>query len=131
MDVMPGCAPVITGRLKEDNDLPDKANRRWRVKSDFTAQELTAHGDAIREKADGQNVKTFVSDEWTLEYDLAYAGLAKDVWIAAHLAKADDQINARKKDAAVVATEAEDGSDDQSRRLCQENRLWAIHGLSP
>jgi putative ATP-dependent endonuclease of OLD family len=41
-------------------------------------------------------VQTFVSDEWTLEYDLAFAGLAEDVWIAAHLAEADEKINAGK-----------------------------------
>ena len=36
----------------------------------------------------------FVSEQWTLEYDLAYSGLAEDVWIASHLAGADDRINA-------------------------------------
>jgi putative ATP-dependent endonuclease of OLD family len=108
MDVMPVCAPVIVGRLREGDDLPDRADRRWRVESDFTADELTARSNAIREKADGQNVKTFVSGEWTLEYDLAHAGLAKDMWIAAHLAKADDQINAGNKKPAAVITEAVD-----------------------
>ena len=42
-------------------------------------------------------MRSFVSDEWTLEYDLAYSGLAEDVWIAAHLARADDRISAGTK----------------------------------
>ena len=107
LDVMPNCAPAIVGRIREGDELPPKANRRWRIKKDFTEAELGAHGDAIREKADGQNVKTFVSDEWTLEYDLAHAGLAKDVWVAGTLAGQDDQINAGTKSVAVLVDEAE------------------------
>ena len=107
LDVMPDCAPIIVGRLKKGEKLPDKANRRWRIKADFTEDELRANSDAIRAKADGQNVKTFVSGEWTLEYDLAHAGLAKDMWAAAHLAKEDDQLNAGKKNSTSVISEAE------------------------
>ena len=33
------------------------------------------HVNEIKEKADGQKVKTFVANHWTLEYDLAYIGL--------------------------------------------------------
>lgn len=94
LDVMPDCAPEIVGRVKGE-DWPEK--RRWQVKSDFTEAELAGRREAIRGKASGQTVESFVSDEWTLEYDLAYAGLAKDVWIAAHLARNDEQINAGTK----------------------------------
>jgi putative ATP-dependent endonuclease of OLD family len=97
MDVMPDCAPVIIGRLKEGDTVPDLADRGWRVKSDFTEATMPVRREEIRQRASGQNVKSFVSDEWTLEYDLAYCGLAEEVWIAAQLAKADDQISAGKK----------------------------------
>ena len=107
LDVMPDCAPLIVGRVRDGMALPDKARRRWRIKGDFTADELRLHREAIRGRADGQNVKTFVSDEWTLEYDLAHAGLATDVWVAAHLARADEQINAGSKEVAEVADDAE------------------------
>ena len=60
LDVMPDCAPFIVGRLQQGEALPDKAHRRWRVKSDFKNDELEAHIEAIRAKADGQNVKTFL-----------------------------------------------------------------------
>ncbi|MXY57708.1 MAG: AAA family ATPase [Gammaproteobacteria bacterium] len=107
MDVMPDCAPRIVGRVGDGMELPDKQSRRWRIRSDFTEDELRSRRDQIRGRAEGQSVKTFVSDEWTLEYDLAHAGLAMDVWVAAHLAREDEQINAGTKDVEAVADEAE------------------------
>ncbi|WP_299831951.1 ATP-dependent endonuclease [uncultured Roseobacter sp.] len=90
MDVMPDCAPVIVGKTEP---FPAKNERRWRMKSDFADGELDAHRENIRAKASGQFVETFVSNEWTLEYDLAFHGLAAEVWTAAKLAKADESIN--------------------------------------
>lgn len=94
MDVMPDCAPVIVGKAEP---FPALNQRRWRMKNDFAAGELEARREAIRAKASGQFVETFVSDEWTLEYDLALHGLAEDVWIAATLARHDDKINESEK----------------------------------
>lgn len=105
-DVMPDCAPEIIGMVKPGQDWPDTKDRGWRAKADFTPDELEQHRQDIRAKASGQCVKTFVADEWTLEYDLAYFGLARDVWIAAHLAKADEQINADKATKEAVARKA-------------------------
>lgn len=93
-DVMPECAPSIVKRYRSKEEWPDISKRRWYVESDFSTQQLQERRDAIRSKASGQHVRTFVSDKWTLEYDLAYFGLSRDVWISAHLAKADEQINA-------------------------------------
>jgi len=128
-DVMPDCAPAITGKIGDGDELPDKADRRWRVVSDFTAGELEAHVGAIRQKADGQNVRTFVSGEWTFEYDLAHTGLAKDVWIAAHLAKADEHINAGTKDVAAVVTDAEAGFTALGEGLSAEDRASRVYAL--
>jgi putative ATP-dependent endonuclease of the OLD family len=105
LDVMPDCAPVIFGRVKAGEALPEK--RRWRVRSDFKGTGLEDRREEIRGKASAQNVETFVSNEWTLEYDVAHAGLAEDVWIAAHLALFDEQINANKTDRATVQSDAE------------------------
>ena len=93
MDVMPVCAAVIVGKVKEGEIWPDKSKRGWRAVSDFTEAEIAVRRQQIRQKASEQRVESFVSDQWTLEYDLAYSGLAEDVWIAAQLAKADDRIN--------------------------------------
>lgn len=128
MDVMPDCAPPIVGKVREDDAWPE--NRNWRVKSDFTAKGLVERRKGIREKASGQNVDSFVSDEWTLEYDLAYAGLAEDVWIAAHLARKDDQINVGNEDQASVATEAErQFSELNVRDLPREELAARVYAL--
>jgi len=97
LDVMPECAPEIIGRVKPGESWPQKKDRRWRARPDFSDQELDQRRANIQAKASGQYVQTFVADQWTLEYDLAYSGLARDVWIAAQLAKEDDAISAGKK----------------------------------
>jgi len=125
LDVMPDCAPAIIGRVKEGEEWPDKQQRHWRAKSDFTEEELAARREMIREKASGQKVESFVADEWTLEYDLAYAGLAEDVWVAAHLARNDSQINAGSKDRDVVATEAREAFGVLVAQGPQEDELAA------
>jgi putative ATP-dependent endonuclease of OLD family len=103
MDVMPDCAPLILGKINEADDWPATSGRRWRAKKDIA--DLGAHRKAKRDKAMGQFVKTFVSDEWTLEYDLALGptdsngdfalGLAQDVYVAACLAERDDQLDTK------------------------------------
>ena len=96
MDVMPDCAPWIVGKLKDGEAfvaLP-ASKRKWRAKKDFVGLQLLDRRKAIEEKADGQLVKTFVADEWTLEYDLAYFGLAEEMWIAINLTLDDEKIHA-------------------------------------
>lgn len=41
----------------------------------FSADKIKEYIDEIKKRANGQQVKTFVADHWTLEYDLAYKGL--------------------------------------------------------
>lgn len=105
-DVMPDCAPVIVGKVKESETWPETNRRRWRTKRDIGDEEaLKAHRKEKAGKASGQCVETFISDEWTLEYDLTVGprnddgtfpcGFAEDVFVAACLALNDDNINAR------------------------------------
>lgn len=103
MDVMPDCAPAILGLVEDDNDPKWQSNRRrWKAVRDFGDDEQTRNEAlaALRQhlKADdGQSVRTFVADCWTLEYDLASSGLADVVFTAAILAKNDDPLNLEKK----------------------------------
>lgn len=117
MDVMPDCAPDIVGKIKEDAEWPPIGSRRWRAKKDFGDEgALGAHRKAKEDKASGQKVKTFVSDQWTLEFDLAlgprsdegkfHGGLAEEVLVAANLAQNDDAINTGAKCIDVVAESA-------------------------
>jgi putative ATP-dependent endonuclease of OLD family len=103
-DVMPDCAPEIIGKVKPGEEWPK--GRRWRTKTDYPGDALENRRKEIQAKASGQNVQTFVADEWTLEYDLALSGLRKEVWLAAHLAKADDNLHAGKTTTATVVKAA-------------------------
>lgn len=95
LDIMPDCAPEIVGKVKQGKEIPKRppSKRQWRVKGEFTSTELAKRKQSRIDKASGQNVRTFVADEWTLEYDLAFSGLAKEVWEAAVLALADERIH--------------------------------------
>ncbi|MBT8226139.1 MAG: AAA family ATPase [Dactylosporangium sp.] len=94
MDVMPDCAPQILDLVADDTDAKWMSpKRRWKAVRDFTSGKQTLDGrKADLSRDDGQSVKTFVSDAWTFEYDLAFAGLAKEVYVAASLAAKDDHL---------------------------------------
>lgn len=98
MDVMPNNAPWIVGILKEGDKVPERppSKRQWRIKSDFAEGGLEQRRKDRTEKASGQQVQTFVADEWTLEFDLACFGLLPHIWCAAVLTLADDRIQAGK-----------------------------------
>lgn len=130
MDVMPDCAPEILGLVDSDNDSRwIGKHRRWKAMRHFGDNEITrdealAARRAMLKSDDAQNVQTFVATHWTLEYDLAYAGLAKQVLVAARLAANDDALNMERKQAneVVQAAEAEfeqlRQSTDSHAHLC-------------
>lgn len=103
-DVMPDCAPEIVGKVNPGEEWPQ--GRRWKAESDFGEGELGYHKQAIRARASGQNVETFVSDHWTLEYDLARAGLGRELFLAIALAKKDDDIASETVKATFVTRQA-------------------------
>lgn len=107
MDVMPDCAPAVLNLLAVDGSVPEKNTRKWRKKSDFDAMGLANQRASIEARATGQSVHTFVADEWTLEYDLAHFGLAREVWIAADLAAADARIRSSKATIVKVVLSSE------------------------
>jgi putative ATP-dependent endonuclease of the OLD family len=108
MDVMPDCAPVILGLVVGDDDEKwTSPKRRWKALRDFggdgkTQKQALDEWRARLQSSDGQSVKTFVADHWTLEYDLAFCGLAEEVYVAASLALNDDPVNEAKKQRADV-----------------------------
>lgn len=76
-DILPDCAPRIC--IKEeyiDKTLWPK-NRRWKVESDVTDKE--EYLADIKKKAEGQYVKVYIPNQWTLEYELAANGLGIDM----------------------------------------------------
>ncbi len=117
MDVMPDCAPRILGLVTGDDDEKwESSRRRWRATRDFgdnekSVEEALAERRDLLRASDGQSVCTFVADHWTLEYDLAFCGLAEEVYVAASLAKNDTLIVQEKETApnVVAAAKAEYG----------------------
>ncbi|MCY4426440.1 MAG: AAA family ATPase [Halieaceae bacterium] len=112
IDVMPDCAPKILGLVEGDNDVKwQNSKRRWKAVRDFgdNAEQckngLVELRDRLK-KNDGQGVRTFVADHWTLEYDLARSGLAELVYVAACLAKNENSLNEEKKNREDVVAEA-------------------------
>jgi putative ATP-dependent endonuclease of the OLD family len=95
MDVMPDCAPEILGLVKTGEGYPvlgAGTRRRWRAKRDFAEGKLAERRAVLRARTEGQSVRSFVADEWTLEYDLALAGLAEELFVASKLAAQDEAI---------------------------------------
>jgi len=133
MDVMPDAAPKILG-LVEDDDDPKWVNpkRRWKANKDLVADGLTVEAgleersEGLR-KDDAQNVRTFVSNHWTLEYDLARTGLASMVFTAAMLANAHDKICDGSKAEGEVLAEAEEGFAKLWAECDKDDELTAIH----
>lgn len=143
MDVMPDCAPVIIGMLEEGAKWPEKKGRRWRARRDMSDDgALQKERNAKVEKASGQSVKTFVSDVWTLEYDLSLGpkdengdfkgGFAEDVYVASCLAQKDERINSKKVEvsdveAAAIAEFAELRAQAKPGNECTVQEVVACH----
>ena len=94
MDVMPDCAKLIIKK-----DLPTKGT--------LGESGLKQKRVELRKKTNGQSVRTFIANEWTLEYDLAYFGFAEDVYVAARLAKKDEALAKKGEDLDEQKTTAE------------------------
>jgi putative ATP-dependent endonuclease of the OLD family len=105
LDVMPDDAPSIVGKVKDGDAVPPpgKGGRQWRRKADFPGDKLEERRRERRAKASGQNVDTFVSTQWTLEFDLAFYGLGAEVWLAAHCALDDDRLTEGKTTKDAIA----------------------------
>lgn len=133
MDVMPDAAPEILGLVNGDDDAKwTNPKRRWKATRDMGADEeaQTVAMNARRTKLasdDAQNVKTFVTNHWTLEYDLARCGCAKMVFEASQLAKAHDAICLGTKTEAAVKIEAETAFVELRAACDNDSELLAIN----
>jgi putative ATP-dependent endonuclease of the OLD family len=85
-DIRPDCAKEVL-KMEDDEKRPPKRKTGPRYESDLPNE--TARNEWIKARScgDGENVRTFVSSHWTLEYDLARAGLCRSLWKAVALAQ--------------------------------------------
>ncbi|MBZ7205116.1 ATP-dependent nuclease [Klebsiella variicola] len=139
MDVMPDVAPWIVGKLEKGQEVPVRppSKRQWRIKADFPGEALEQHRANRRSKASEQNVETFVANEWTLEYDLAFYGLAKHVYRAASLALADERLSAETITPAEIISDADtayqslaDTAPDKETLASHVYALFEVTGAS-
>jgi putative ATP-dependent endonuclease of OLD family len=96
MDVMPDCAPALLGLQRADGTVPATNERQWLKKGDFDDEGLERRRASIQARVAGQSVQSFVANEWTLEYDLAFHGLSRELWVAASLAAADERLHEKR-----------------------------------
>lgn len=109
LDIRPTKADKICYNIEEETEQgeskeKEKASKKGKETKEEKEKEKEDKRLKIAEKYDGQNVKAFVSDNWTLEYDLAFAGLAEEIFIAAKQAIKDER-NIPKKDNFSKVTE--------------------------
>ncbi|MCP9329098.1 ATP-dependent nuclease [Liquorilactobacillus satsumensis] len=72
-DIEPDVAPKILGQKSDD------PNRHWRTENDLRQDaSLLKKLNQRRENINEGNVKAFISDKWTLEYDLVLSSWAND-----------------------------------------------------
>ncbi len=83
LDVLPSCAPQI---LALDVNAQ---NKKWTHEGEYEEGKLEERRQQLINRVVGQNVKSFPSTLWTLEFDLANEGLFREVWLAAKLSKED------------------------------------------
>ena len=89
-DIMPDCAPAIC--LDEKYTCKENYPKRRNWKTESEIEDKDAYIRSICDKADGQSVKTYVSNHWTLEYDLAFCGLADELMKAIACVKKQNEI---------------------------------------
>jgi putative ATP-dependent endonuclease of the OLD family len=101
-DIVPNGVTYIQGRLdKEKAGVPLPKRRKThsnRKEEDFTPEEVAAHVKARVDRAAGGNTKVFVSDKWTLEYDLLTSGCRDAMYIGIQLADAENSDGILKAD---------------------------------
>ncbi|WP_459556851.1 ATP-dependent nuclease [Lacunimicrobium album] len=109
-----------------DRDIPPAeaksylANER-KAENEYLAEEIEA-SRATKVKNDGGAVQTFVSEVWTLEYDLAFNGLAKEMHVAVSLARKS------KKSGTFPSEEARFAC---IRNAIKEFNKWKSDNLTP
>lgn len=117
--------PVRVACLADRDIPPDEAkalvNEDRKTEGDFTQEDQDAIVAALKDE-DGGAVRTFVSDHWTFEYDLAHSGLAREVHAAATIATA---VKNRRR--ALRSTEYRNCLFTAFR----EYRRWIAEGKTP
>ena len=74
----------------------EKSNQQPRFEADLPDEDTRAKWLDGKRRDDGENVRTFVANHWTLEYDLAHAGLGHSLHTAIALAKDEARLDKQR-----------------------------------
>lgn len=95
-DIVPDGVAYVQGRLDKEKAgvaLPKGRKKHSnRKEADFSREEAAAHVKARVDRAAGGNTKVFVSDKWTLEYDLLTSGCRDAMFTGIQLADAENSV---------------------------------------
>ncbi len=91
-DIRPDCAREVSGH-EDGSEAEEKSNQQPRFEADLPDETARENWLSGKRRDDGENVRTFVSDHWTLEYDLAHAGLGHCLYVAISLAKDEARLD--------------------------------------
>jgi putative ATP-dependent endonuclease of the OLD family len=133
-DIVPDAADYVLGRLdKEKNGVPLPAKRKQhsnRKESDFTQEERDQHVQRKRDRASGGRTEVFVSNHWTLEYDLLLSQCQDVMFYAIRLAEAEGTkgaLNEKQFDDALVAA----ADELEALNLNEKNSAIALTAYEP
>ncbi|MEQ1661885.1 MAG: AAA family ATPase [Thiobacillus sp.] len=93
------------------NDYVAKSAKKKRFESEYTGEEIKAVVKTKEDRAQGGNTMVYVSDRWTLEYDLALYGCAELMFKAIYLAKKAESRGERLDEADEVVALAKAHND--------------------
>jgi putative ATP-dependent endonuclease of OLD family len=104
-DIKPDCAREGSGieERGEVDTLKKKEKPRPRFESDLADDAARREWLEKRRQDDDETVRTFIADHWTLEYDLAYAGLGQELWQATALARDEARVDRKTEQLADTA----------------------------
>jgi putative ATP-dependent endonuclease of OLD family len=120
-DIMPDCALEIFGKIESGAEADSKQCRVAKFEKDLADEKERQDWAASKCSDDGENVRTFVSDHWTLEYDIARSGLDQEVWVASRLAREEARNDRRQEDQLADPKEIQESAAAEWMKLVQEH----------
>lgn len=120
-DIMPDCALEMFGKVESDAEVDSKKRRVAKFEKDLADKREREDWNANKCSDDGDNIRTFVSDYWTLEYDIARSGLGLEVWVASNLAREEARNDRREEEKPRDPKEIEESAAAEWMDLVQKH----------
>lgn len=122
--------PIRVACIADRDVVPDEADYEGnrRRESEYSNNEIEELEDSLRAE-DTDNVQTFVSGKWTLEYDLAYFGFKRRLDYAVHLAIQLARKSKNKQKSSNPGCLTDEEIAEIRREAWQTLKEWKVDGL--